>query len=76
MTLIIQILTILILLGVLVLVWLGVLILLVKEETKKSINKLTIKKPSATIFDDEPKTKEEEAIEREERILKVIGSQK
>jgi hypothetical protein len=67
---VIQILTSLILLGILILIGLAILFVIKQPQ----ISKLLPKKTNAVIFDDEPKTEEEIAIEREERILKTLGT--
>jgi len=76
MNTIIQILTILILIGILIILYLGIMYLLTVKEIKQSVTKFNPKreKRGAVIFTDEPKTEEEEAIEREEKMLKKIGS--
>lgn len=73
---IIQILISLILLAILTILIIGIIYLLSLKQVKEAIKEVKPIKKQAVIFDDEPKTEEEQAIEREERILKVIGSQK
>lgn len=75
MTLIIQILIILILLIVLSTCSIGFIYLLSLKQVKEAIQSVK-KKQDAVVFDDEPKTEEEVAIEREERILKVVRGEK
>ena len=57
---------------------LGIIYLLSVKEVREAVGKVRVVKrePRAVLFTDEPKTEEEEAIEREERILKTIGSEK
>jgi uncharacterized protein YneF (UPF0154 family) len=76
MTLIIQILIALILLAVLIIAIIGIIYILSIKQVKEAIKKAKPIKREALIIDGEPKTEEEEAIEREERILKIIGSEK
>jgi hypothetical protein len=78
MNIVIQILISIILLGFISIVWWFVLILWSKKtvDISQFIPKIKGKKQEAIIFDGEPKTEEEIAIEREERILKTIGSEK
>jgi hypothetical protein len=45
-----------------------------QKPIKEAIKEVKPIKKEAIIFDDEPKTEEEIAIEREERILKKIGA--
>jgi len=73
---VIQILLIILLIGLVLIVWMAWGILYFQEAPKLKQNIKQIKKQEAVIFDDEPKTEEEIAIEREERILKKIGSEK
>jgi len=76
MTLVIQILISLILLAILVISIIGIVYLLSLKPVKQAIKEVKPVKKEAIIFDDEPKTEEEIAIEREERILKIIGAKK
>lgn len=76
MTLVIQILISLILLCILVVGIIGIVYLLSIKQVKEAIRDVKPVKKQAVIFNDEPKTEEEIAIEREERILKTIGSNK
>jgi uncharacterized protein YneF (UPF0154 family) len=76
MTLVIQILISLILLAILVISIIGIVYLLSLKPVKQAIKEVKPIKKEAIIFDDEPKTEEEIAIEREERILKIIGAKK
>jgi uncharacterized membrane protein len=74
MTLVIQILISLILLAILIIAIIGIIYLLGQKPIKEAIKEVKPIKKEAIIFDDEPKTEEEIAIEREERILKKIGA--
>jgi len=77
MTLVIQVLISLILLAILVISIIGIIYILSIKSVKNAIKEVKPIKKQAVIFDDEPKTEEEQAIEREERILKVIqGNEK
>lgn len=71
---IIQILISLILLAILTILIIGIIYLLSLKQIKEAIKEVKPIKKQAVIFDDEPKTEEEQAIEREERILKTIGA--
>lgn len=71
MNIIIQILLSLILLAILTILVIGILYILSIKEVKAVVRK----RGTAVIFTDEPKTEEEKAIEREERILKEIRKQ-
>jgi hypothetical protein len=73
---IIQILISLILLCILIAGIIGLIFLLNIKQVKQAIREVKPTKKEAVIFDDEPKTEEQVAIEREERILKTIGSKK
>lgn len=75
MNVLINILIAIVLSGLCVLTWFTVLIVFKKGEVNKIV-KDVVKRQQAVIFTDEKKTEEEEAIEREERILKTIGSEK
>lgn len=72
MTLIIQILISLILLAILIVAVIGIVYLLSVKEVKEAIREVKPTKKQAWITEDIPKTEEEIAIEREERILKEI----
>jgi uncharacterized protein (UPF0333 family) len=77
MTLVIQVLISLILLAILVISIIGIIYILSIKSVKNAIKEVKPIKKQAVIFNDEPKTEEEVAIEREERILKVIrGNEK
>lgn len=52
----------------------GIVYLLSLKQVKQAIRTIKPTNKQAVIFDDEPKTEEEQAIEREERILKTIGA--
>ena len=79
MTLVIQILISLVLLGAVPIIW-WVVFFLWFNKTQDIVNlipKVNLKKKQdAVIFTDEIPTEEEIAIEREERILKTIGAEK
>lgn len=74
MIIVIEILIALILLLFLVGEIIGLIFFLSFKDVKKALKEVKPIKKEAVIFQDEPKTEEEIAIEREERILKVIGS--
>jgi len=74
MTLIIQVLISLILLAILVITIIGIIYILSIKQVKEAIKEVKPIKKEAVIFDNEPQTEEEIAIEREERILKKIGA--
>lgn len=75
MIILIEILVALVLFLLLVGEIIGLLYLLSIKAVKEAIKEVKPKQ-NAVIFDDEPQTEEEIAIEREERILKTIGSVK
>ena len=72
MNLVIQILISLILLCILVVGIIGIVYILSIKQVKEAIKEVKPIKREALIFEGEPKTEEEIAIEREERILKTI----
>jgi len=74
MSLVIQILISLILLAILIIAIIGIIYILSLKPVKEAIKETKPTKKRAVIFRDEPKTEEEIAIEREERILKIIGA--
>lgn len=74
MNLVINTLISLILLCILIIGIIGIIYILSLKQVKQAIKDVKPVKKEAVIFDDEPKTEEEQAIEREERILKTIGA--
>ena len=74
MNLVNSILISLILLCILITGIIGIIYLLSLKQVKQAIKDVKPIKKEAVIFDDEPKTEEQIAIEREERILKKIGT--
>ena len=74
MNIIIQILISFILLCILIIGIIGIIYILSIKQVKEAIKEVKPTKKQAIIFDGEPKTEEEIAIEREERILKTIGT--
>lgn len=80
MNVVMDMLVVIILLALAIGVWVGLIVLIRQPEIKPFLPKFPSlprsHKPNAVVFDGEPKTEEEIAIEREERILKTIGSEK
>lgn len=74
MSIVIQILISLILLCILGMCIIGIIYILSIKQVKEAIKEVRQVKKEAIIYQDEPKTEEDIAIEREERILKTIGS--
>lgn len=74
MNLVNNILISLILLCILITGIIGIIYLLSLKQVKQAIREVKPVRKQAVIYDDEPKTEEEIAIEREERILKTIGA--
>ena len=74
MNLVVEILISLILLCILIIGIIGIIYILSIKQVKQAIRDVKPTKKEAVIFDDEPKTEEQIAIEREERILKTIGT--